>query len=250
MNVELIYDADCPNVEPARSLLIRAFMQTGISARWKEWDRASPDSPSYVRGYGSPTLLVNGRDITGLDPSHNTHACRVYTGTDGALQSTPPLELICRALLEAAPPEKDTASRGRWHAIAASFPAIGAALLPKLTCPLCWPAYAALLSTLGFGFFNYTPYLMPLTLIFLVLALGGLAIQAKRSGQRTAFILGVTGAAIVLLGKFAFELDWLNTAGVGLLITAIFISMRRKTMQGPACPACVNIDREAKAETR
>lgn len=33
----------------------------------------------------------------------------------------------------------------RW----ATIPGVGVALLPKLVCPLCWPAYAAIASTLG-----------------------------------------------------------------------------------------------------
>lgn len=146
MNVELIYDADCPNVAPTRSLLINAFTRTGVSARWKEWERTSPDSPPYVQGYGSPTLLVNGEDLAGVPPSPGTRACRVYTGSDGALRSTLPLELICAALLKEAPATGAHSRRSGWQTIVASFPAIGTALLPKLTCPLCWPAYAALLS--------------------------------------------------------------------------------------------------------
>ena len=39
MRVELIYDADCPNVPATRSLLIQAFTKTGVSARWREWER-------------------------------------------------------------------------------------------------------------------------------------------------------------------------------------------------------------------
>ena len=250
MNVELIYDADCPNVVTTRSLLIRAFTQTGISARWKEWERSSPESPSYVQNFGSPTLLIDGKDIAGLGSSPSARACRVFIGSDANLQSTPSLELICAALLKIAPTTKrGFAGKDRWQAFVASFPAIGTALLPKLACPLCWPAYAALLSALGLEFFDYTPYLLPLTFIFLAVAIGALAIHARRSGQRTALIIGVAGAAMVLLGKFAFELDWLNTVGIGLLVIAILISMRRRALRAAPCPACVNVDREVMAET-
>ena len=77
MNVELIYDADCPNVAATRSQLIKAFAMTGVSARWKEWERSAPDSPEYVRSFGSPTILVDGKDIAGVSPSAGTRACRV-----------------------------------------------------------------------------------------------------------------------------------------------------------------------------
>ena len=61
--VELIYDLDCPNVGEARTVLLQAFAQVGISPTWTEWNRKGPDSPAYVRGYGSPTILVNGQDV-------------------------------------------------------------------------------------------------------------------------------------------------------------------------------------------
>ncbi len=127
------------------------------------------------------------------------------------------------------------------------IPPFGTALLPKLTCPLCLPAYAALLSALGLEFFDYTPYLLPLTLAFLAVALGTLAIHARRTGHWIALMTGVAAAAIVLLGKFTFELDWLNTAGIGLLVVAILISMRRKTSPMLPCPACVESGSPAKA---
>src|SRR2546427_12053208 len=53
-------------------------------------------------------------------------------------------------------------------------PGIVAALLPSLTCPLCWPAYAGVLSSLGVGFVGTTAYLLPLTATFLAIAVGAL----------------------------------------------------------------------------
>ena len=57
--VELIYDIECPNVQNTRKALLRGFAQAGLQPAWMEWDRKSPDSPSYVRSYGSPTVLVD-----------------------------------------------------------------------------------------------------------------------------------------------------------------------------------------------
>ncbi len=248
MNVELIYDADCPNVAATRSVLITAFTKTGTSARWKEWERSSPGSPAYAQSFGSPTILVDGKDIAGIGPTAGTRACRVYSGGGGLLQATPPLDLISAALLNGVPAsERRMEGKGRWQATVASFPAVGTALLPKLTCPLCFPAYAALLSAFGLEFFDYTPYLLPLTLAFLAVALGALVIQARRTGHWVALMTGVAAAAIVLSGKFVFELDWLNTAGIGLLVVAILMSMRRKTSPMFPCPACVEPGSQAKA---
>lgn len=236
MNVELIYDADCPNVIAMRSLLIKAFTSTGVSARWREWERASPDSPQYARNYGSPTILVDGEDIAGAGPVAGTGACRVYADAQGSLCRTPSLEAVSSALLRAASAQP---ARTRWQAMAASLPAIGVAMLPKLTCPLCFPAYAALLSALGLEFVDYSPYLLPLTAIFLAVALGVLFFQARRTGKYAVLTLGVIATGLVLFGKFYFESDWLSTGGVLILVAAIFLGNRARSAAAVPCPACV-----------
>ena len=98
MIVELIYDADCPNVPATRSQLIKAFAQMGISARWREWERSASDTPEYARAYGSPTILVDGKDIGGVVPDADTRACRVYGNGHGKLGGTPSIATICAAL--------------------------------------------------------------------------------------------------------------------------------------------------------
>ncbi len=235
MIVELIYDADCPNVLDTRSQLIKAFTRTGVSARWIEWERGSPDAPDYARAYGSPTILVDGKDIAGVAPNAGTRACRVYSDARGNLSRTPPIEAICSALFDAAPRKKPVA--GHWQAAAASFPAVGTALLPKLTCPLCFPAYAAILSALGIEFLDYTPYLLPLTAIFLAVAITVLALQVRRTGNVIPLILGVAASLIVLFAKFGLEADWLTTAGIIMLIAAIIFGNRTKSIA--PCPVCV-----------
>lgn len=237
MNVELIYDADCPNASAARSLLIRAFTRTGVSAHWQEWERSAPESPEYVRSYGSPTILVDGADVAGTGPVAGAGACRVYAGAHGTLSRTPALEIVCSALLRASSAQP---AKTRWQTMAASFPAIGVALMPKLTCPLCFPAYAALLSALGLEFIDYTPHLLPLTAVFLTVAIGVLALQTRRTGNTAALVLGITATVIVLSGKFQFESDWLTTGGVVLLIVAIFLGNRSRSTATAPCPACVS----------
>lgn len=233
--VELIYDADCPNVPQARSLLIKAFTQTGVSARWREWERGAPDTPEYARRYGSPTILVDERDVGGGAPGAGNAACRIYSDGDGRLSRTPPLEAICMALLSGSPGKP---ARTRWQAVIASLPAVGAASLPKLTCPLCFPAYAAALSALGLEFMDYTPYLLPFTAAFLVVALAVLAIQSRRTGNRYPLLLGIAASAVVLIGKFQFESEWLTTGGIVLLVTAIVLGGRARTDSAVSCPAC------------
>ena len=67
--VELVYDRDCPNIVQTRAALLKAFVQARIQPKWVEWDRSDPESPDYVQGYGSPTILVNKKDIVSLEAS-------------------------------------------------------------------------------------------------------------------------------------------------------------------------------------
>jgi len=233
--VELIYDGDCPNVAAVRSLLIKAFARTGVSARWSEWERGAPGSPDYASRYGSPTILIDGKDVVGAAPVAGAGACRIYADGEGKLSRTPPLDAVCSALLNA-PPGK--AARTRWQAVAASFPAVGVALLPKLTCPLCFPAYAAVLGALGLEFVDYTPYLLPLTATFLAVVLAVLARQGWLTGSNRPLILGIAASALVLIGKFRFESDWMTIGGIVLLVAAVFLGSRTKSDSTVSCPAC------------
>jgi len=233
--VELIYDGDCPNVTAARSLMIKAFTQTGVSARWREWERGAPDSPDYAGQYGSPTILVDGKDVAGAAPVTGIGACRVYADGEGRLSRTPPLETLCAALLKGSPGK---APGTRWRAIAASFPAVGVALLPKLTCPLCFPAYAAVLGALGLEFVDYTPYLLPLTAVFLTITILVLVAQARRTGNRLPLLMGIAASAVVLAGKFQLDSEWLTAGGIAALIAAVILGSRSRPDATVSCPAC------------
>lgn len=59
--VELVYDDACPNVALARSNLLTAFNVAGVAPMWSEHRIGDPNAPAHIRGYGSPTILVDGR---------------------------------------------------------------------------------------------------------------------------------------------------------------------------------------------
>lgn len=220
MRVELIYDRSCPNVESARAQLLRGFAVAGFAPHWHEWDSAAADSPGHARGYGSPTILVDGRDVSGDVPVQTGgNCCRIYAHGERDV-GVPALADIVQALKSApgAPPK----ARGsaRWSFNSALLPAIGLSLLPKLTCPACWPAYAGLLSSVGVGFFDYTPYLLPLTAGFLLVAIAGLAWRARARRGYRPLLLGLAGSVVLLAGKFAYDSDTAMYAGIAVLVAA------------------------------
>ncbi len=96
-NVELIVDRNCPNVDAAREQLTRALVAAQAPAVWREWDREDPDAPGYVRQYGSPTILVNGRDVSGDGTESQSNCCRVYQTQDG-IRGVPTVVMIVAAL--------------------------------------------------------------------------------------------------------------------------------------------------------
>jgi hypothetical protein len=88
--VELIYFDGCPHVEPARVNLREALATLDLATDWQEWEQGDPASPPHAKQYGSPTVLVNGRDVTGVGAGVGALACRA----DGA----PSMDTIRNAL--------------------------------------------------------------------------------------------------------------------------------------------------------
>ena len=124
----------------------------------------------------------------------------------------------------------------RWKLL--TIPGIGLSLLPKLACPLCWPAYAGLLSSLGLGFLVSDKYLLPVTSVFLVIAVGALAFGAKHWHGYGPLGLGVVSSGGVLLGKFVWESKPTIYAAVGLLVIAsVWSAWTNPIGAAPACCA-------------
>jgi mercuric ion transport protein len=239
MIVELIYSQQCPNVVMARERLLQAFSAAGMTPRWQEWDRNDSASPAHAHAYGSPTILVDGRDVTGIDPSADgADACRVY-GSSGTFDGAPTIDSIANALRKVHADTSAQSPRAGWRNAIAALPAVGTAALPKLTCPVCWPAYTALLGAMGVGFINYTPYLLPLTVSFLILSLIALGWRARRRRGYGPLFAGLAASALLLVGKFAFDSEAAMYTGIAILVAASFWNAWPRAQQAAGdCPAC------------
>lgn len=238
-SVDLVYDKDCPNVEDARAQLMLAFSQAKMSAKWEEWDSADAAAPSRVRGYGSPTILVNGKDVGGAVPVEGVSCCRLYEHEGSGMRGVPSVCDIARALGSAAGTSASSMTNGGgWRTSAAMVPAVGLSLLPKVACPACWPAYAGFLSSVGLGFLIDTSYLLPLTAAFLAIAVGALAFRARRRRGYRPFVIGLLASAVVLIGKFSFESDAAMYIGLVVLVAASLWNSWPKRAEAD-CPACI-----------
>jgi len=237
MSVQLIYDRDCPNVLDARANLVKALAASGREARWTEWDRSAPDSPPDVRGYGSPTILVDGKDVAGSPASEGNPSCRLYRNRAGRFAGIPSVEQITAALDHRLP---SRVHRRGWRSSLAAVPGIAFAFLPKLACPACWPAYAGLLSSVGLGFLLDQTYLFPLTAAFLLLAVGALAFRAQARRGYGPLALGLAAAVVVLAGKFAFGSNAAMYGGIAVLVAASVWNAWPVRGKDAGCPGCVS----------
>ncbi len=110
LQIELVYDPGCPNVDLARDVLTGCCRRAGIPAVWTEWSSDDPACPAHVRGLGSPSILVNGEDVApGPHPwaerePGDAPRCRVYRDGDTIVRAPPPAR-VSEAIGKAMQPE-------------------------------------------------------------------------------------------------------------------------------------------------
>ena len=151
----------------------------------------------------------------------------------------PSVEAIVAALEQASAPG-GPASNGaqRLKLNLAMLPGVGAAFLPKIACPACWPAYAGFVSSVGLGFLLDTTYLLPLTGTFLAVAVAALAYRADTRRGYRPFVIGLVAAATVMIGKFTFESNLAMYAGLTSLVGASLWNTWPRREQERQCPSC------------
>lgn len=234
--VELIYDRDCPNIEQARKALIEGFQQAQCQPAWTEWDRKSPASPAHARHYASPTILVNGREVTGTRAGAAADACSIYDHGCGKLSGAPPVPSIVAALQGGAA----KAGPHGWSRMLATLPGVGTAMLPVVGCPVCWTASAGILGSFGAGVLLQATYLLPITVGFLALALFALAYHANARRGFWPLLLGSVSVAAVLLFKFVYMLDPFVYAGLfGLVVATLWNAWPLSEPVSAACQKCL-----------
>jgi glutaredoxin len=94
MKIHLLHFQGCPNVDAARAALRDALAAEKLDVAIEEVDVEDEAAPVWARGWGSPTILIDGQDVAGQQPSGSS-CCRLYQ--DGA----PSVEVI-RARIAAA----------------------------------------------------------------------------------------------------------------------------------------------------
>lgn len=244
-DVVLLYQLSCPNVPSARANLMRAFSKASVPASWRELDLDAAETPGAWRGFGSPTILVDGKDVGDGAPQSGA-TCRVYDD-GGRTAGAPSVQAIAASLAAAPTPLPPVAAAAEASSapvsprsvgsVFAALPGVVVALLPKGMCPACWPAYAAVLSALGLGFLMQDRYLLPLTIVFLALATLALTYRARvRRGFGPAIAGGLAGV-VLLVGKFVLEMPMIAYAGIAAFTVAAV--WNAWPIRRASCPACI-----------
>jgi hypothetical protein len=101
VRVEVLYVAECPSHPAAVKLVKDVLSREGIVADIREVLVTDERMASELGFCGSPTIRINGRDVTGEPRRAQTFtlSCRLYPGSKPV--GVPPAESIHRAIVEA-----------------------------------------------------------------------------------------------------------------------------------------------------
>jgi hypothetical protein len=79
MQITFLGTASCPNTPALRANLRQALDDLGMRKGFQDVDQDRLPEGDPLRRFPTPTILVNGRDLYGLQPSeHDALGCRIY----------------------------------------------------------------------------------------------------------------------------------------------------------------------------
>lgn len=79
MKIQLLYFPGCPHVGIARGNLRRVLAARQMNTAIEEIDTTAPGTSQHLRNWGSPTILIDGVDVTG-GRAPTGPSCRLYPG--------------------------------------------------------------------------------------------------------------------------------------------------------------------------
>ena len=234
MRIQLLFFEGCPNVESARAALREAIGAERVDAGVEEIDVQAADAPAWARAWGSPTILIDGKDVAQQQPS-GASACRLYAG------GAPSVDSIRESIASARGRAK---SRPRTIAL----PLIGALTAVVAASACCvLPIVLAVIGVSGAGlgatFTPYRPYLLIATALALLAGFWlayrpqrdacGCAAPRRRKKARVALWL----TTIITIGVAAYPLLGGGAASAGSTDAAAKATLRLKVI-GMDCAEC------------
>jgi len=101
LRVRFLYSEDCPSYEEALQRLRTVLDEEGIAADIEVVRVDTFADAERERFPGSPTIIVEGRDISPVENPHYAPACRAYVLEDGRISPLPSLSMIRNAVRSA-----------------------------------------------------------------------------------------------------------------------------------------------------
>lgn len=199
----LLYFDGCPKASTARKTLA----DSGLKYKEVRQDGLHPSDP--LKSYSSPTILNGGELLFGTK-----------TGPDGGCSIEVPTTTQLREKLEADGITKKAGALAPTGSVAS--------ILTVILCPVCKPAIAVFLSTIGLGFVVSESVLRPLLLAFLALTVGGLVWSYFKVHRNfLPLAVGIMMSTGLYIGRYVYFGDLENqflTYGsiAGLVVVSIW----------------------------
>jgi hypothetical protein len=102
LSIDLLHWSGCPSLPEARGRLDAALERAGAEAVVREREVVTVEDAARLGFYGSPTILVDGRDVE-PPPRDAVPAlgCRIYSAPGGRVGPVPARDVLDRAIEEA-----------------------------------------------------------------------------------------------------------------------------------------------------
>jgi hypothetical protein len=97
IRIQLLVFKACPLADAARDALEVALTMVGLP-KYEEVDILDPSTADELRGWGSPTILIDGQDVAG-NVKGDSVGCRVYDGP-GRVPSAEDIAAVIRNSME------------------------------------------------------------------------------------------------------------------------------------------------------
>ena len=101
LKVRFLYSEDCPSHEEALRRLQDVLREERVDADIEVVRVGSFEQAEKERFPGSPTITIDGRDISPIANAHYAPACRAYRLEDGRISPLPSTFMIREAVLAA-----------------------------------------------------------------------------------------------------------------------------------------------------
>ena len=98
LKLELIFDKDCPNVDLARMNIREALKKLNLAESWDEYERHSDACPSYAKNVASPSIFIDGKDISDSTLKGELECCRLYQIDEKTNSLAPKVDMILNHL--------------------------------------------------------------------------------------------------------------------------------------------------------